>query len=71
MPADVQERAELAVTAAHDDDVFPTHVDGPAAAIEFGLDKTARVITGAAAIMMAVFIAFGTASIAVSHSGSV
>jgi RND superfamily putative drug exporter len=35
-----------------------------AAAIEFGLDKTARVITGAAAIMMAVFIAFGTASIA-------
>ena len=35
-----------------------------AAAIEFGLEKTARVITGAAAIMMAVFIAFGTASIA-------
>jgi len=35
-----------------------------AAAIEYGLDKTARVITGAAAIMMAVFIAFGTASIA-------
>jgi RND superfamily putative drug exporter len=35
-----------------------------AAAISFGLDKTARVITGAAAIMMAVFIAFGTASIA-------
>jgi RND superfamily putative drug exporter len=35
-----------------------------AAAIEFGLDKTARVITGAAAIMMAVFIAFSTASIA-------
>jgi RND superfamily putative drug exporter len=35
-----------------------------AAAIKFGLDKTARVITGAAAIMMAVFIAFGTASIA-------
>ena len=29
-----------------------------AAAIEFGLEKTARVITGAAAIMMAVFIAF-------------
>jgi RND superfamily putative drug exporter len=35
-----------------------------AAAISYGLDKTARVITGAAAIMMAVFIAFGTASIA-------
>jgi RND superfamily putative drug exporter len=35
-----------------------------AAAITFGLEKTARVITGAAAIMMAVFIAFGTASIA-------
>jgi putative drug exporter of the RND superfamily len=35
-----------------------------AAAIEFGLDKTARVITGAAAIMMAVFIAFASASIA-------
>ena len=35
-----------------------------AAAIEFGLEKTARVITGAAAIMMAVFIAFGGASIA-------
>jgi RND superfamily putative drug exporter len=35
-----------------------------AAAIEFGLEKTARVITGAAAIMMAVFIAFGSASIA-------
>jgi RND superfamily putative drug exporter len=35
-----------------------------AAAIEYGLEKTARVITGAAAIMMAVFIAFGTASIA-------
>jgi RND superfamily putative drug exporter len=35
-----------------------------AAAVEFGLDKTARVITGAAAIMMAVFIAFATASIA-------
>jgi RND superfamily putative drug exporter len=34
------------------------------AAIMFGLEKTARVITGAAAIMMAVFIAFGTASIA-------
>jgi putative drug exporter of the RND superfamily len=36
------------------------HVD----AIEFGLAKTARVITGAAAIMMAVFVAFAGASIA-------
>jgi putative drug exporter of the RND superfamily len=35
-----------------------------AAAIEFGLDKTARVITGAAAIMMAVFIAFASSSLA-------
>jgi putative drug exporter of the RND superfamily len=35
-----------------------------AEAIEFGLEKTARVITGAAAIMMAVFIAFAGASIA-------
>ncbi len=35
-----------------------------AAAIEFGLDRTARVITGAAAIMMAVFVAFAGASIA-------
>ena len=35
-----------------------------AGAIEFGLDKTARVITGAAAIMMAVFIAFAGAPIA-------
>jgi RND superfamily putative drug exporter len=35
-----------------------------AAAINFGLEKTARVITGAAAIMMAVFIAFAGASIA-------
>ncbi|HXV05748.1 MAG TPA: MMPL family transporter, partial [Solirubrobacterales bacterium] len=34
------------------------------AAIEFGLQRTARVITGAAAIMMAVFIAFAGASIA-------
>lgn len=33
-------------------------------AIMFGLEKTARVITGAAAIMMAVFIAFAGASIA-------
>ncbi len=37
---------------------------GNAAAIEFGLEKTARVITGAAAIMMAVFIAFAGAPIA-------
>jgi RND superfamily putative drug exporter len=35
-----------------------------AAAIEFGLEKTARVITGAAVIMMAVFIAFAGAPIA-------
>jgi len=35
-----------------------------AAAIEFGLEKTARVITGAAAIMMAVFVAFAGAPIA-------
>ena len=35
-----------------------------AAAIDFGLEKTARVITGAAAIMMAVFIAFAGAPIA-------
>ena len=41
-----------------------------AAAIKFGLDKTARVITGAAAIMMAVFIAFGAApSATVSQLG--
>jgi len=40
-------------------------VDGDnVAAIDFGLDKTARVITGAAAIMMAVFIAFAGAPIA-------
>jgi RND superfamily putative drug exporter len=37
---------------------------GHADAIEFGLAKTARVITGAAAIMMAVFIAFAGASVA-------
>ncbi len=42
---------------------YDQHGDN-AAAISFGLEKTARVITGAAAIMMAVFIAFGTASIA-------
>jgi RND superfamily putative drug exporter len=35
-----------------------------AAAIEFGLEKTARVITGAAAIMMAVFISYGGSSVA-------
>ncbi len=35
-----------------------------AAAIEFGLEKTARVITGAAVIMMAVFIAYAGAPIA-------
>jgi RND superfamily putative drug exporter len=35
-----------------------------AAAISDGLEKTARVITGAAAIMMAVFIAFAAAPIA-------
>jgi putative drug exporter of the RND superfamily len=35
-----------------------------AAAIEFGLSRTAAVITGAAAIMMAVFIAFAGAPIA-------
>jgi len=33
-------------------------------AVVFGLEKTARVITGAAAIMMAVFIAFAGANIA-------
>ncbi len=37
---------------------------GHAEAIEYGLAKTARVITGAAAIMMAVFIAFAGAPIA-------
>jgi putative drug exporter of the RND superfamily len=42
---------------------YDRHGDN-AAAIEFGLEKTARVITGAAAIMMAVFIAFAGASIA-------
>jgi len=35
-----------------------------AAAVTFGLERTARVITGAAAIMMAVFVAFAGASIA-------
>ncbi len=33
------------------------------AAISFGLEKTARVITGAAAIMMAVFLTFAAAKI--------
>jgi putative drug exporter of the RND superfamily len=37
---------------------------GHTEAIEYGLAKTARVITGAAAIMMAVFVAFAGASIA-------
>ena len=42
-----------------------------AAAIEFGLERTARVITGAAAIMMAVFVAFAGAPIAtVSQLGT-
>ncbi len=42
---------------------YEEHGDN-AAAIRFGLEKTARVITGAAVIMMAVFIAFATAPIA-------
>jgi RND superfamily putative drug exporter len=42
---------------------YDIHGDN-AAAIEFGLEKTARVITGAAAIMMAVFIVFAGAPIA-------
>jgi len=37
---------------------------GHTESIAFGLEKTARVITGAAAIMMAVFVAFGGSSIA-------
>src|SRR6201999_567644 len=41
-----------------------------AAAISFGLEKTAGVITGAAAIMAAVFVSFATAPIAtVSQMG--
>jgi RND superfamily putative drug exporter len=40
------------------------HGGDNATSIEFGLEKTARVITGAAAIMMAVFIAFAGAPIA-------
>jgi RND superfamily putative drug exporter len=42
---------------------YEVHGDN-AAAIEFGLEKTARVITGAAVIMMAVFIAFAGSSLA-------
>ena len=36
----------------------------PADAITWGLDRTARVITGAAAIMVGVFLAFGTTAVA-------
>jgi RND superfamily putative drug exporter len=42
---------------------YDRHGDNDAA-IRFGLDKTARVITGAAAIMLAVFIAFASAPLA-------
>jgi RND superfamily putative drug exporter len=42
---------------------YDRHGDSPAA-IRFGLEKTARVITGAAAIMLAVFIVFAGAPIA-------
>ncbi len=42
---------------------YDTHGDN-AAAVNFGLERTAGVITGAAAIMMAVFIAFAGAPIA-------
>jgi RND superfamily putative drug exporter len=42
---------------------YDAHGDS-AAAVEFGLSRTAGVITGAAAIMMAVFIAFSAAPIA-------
>ena len=42
---------------------YDKHGDN-AAAVEFGLARTAGVITGAAAIMMAVFIAFSAAPIA-------
>jgi RND superfamily putative drug exporter len=38
--------------------------DDNAAAVRYGLEKTARVITGAAAIMLAVFVVFAGASIA-------
>ncbi|HET7444210.1 MAG TPA: MMPL family transporter [Solirubrobacterales bacterium] len=41
-------------------DAGGSHADS----VSFGLEKTARVITGAAAIMMAVFVAFGGSSIA-------
>ena len=41
---------------------FDRHGDH-AAAIDFGLERTARVITGAAVIMMAVFIAFAGAPV--------
>ena len=42
---------------------YERHGDN-AAAIQFGLEKTARVITGAAAIMLAVFVVFAGAPIA-------
>jgi RND superfamily putative drug exporter len=42
---------------------YDTHGDN-AAAVNFGLERTAGVITGAAAIMMAVFIAYAGAPIA-------
>ncbi len=42
---------------------YDTHGDN-AAAVEFGLSRTAGVITGAALIMMAVFVAFAGAPIA-------
>jgi putative drug exporter of the RND superfamily len=42
---------------------YDRHGDN-AAAVRFGLQRTARVITGAAAIMMAVFVAFAGSSIA-------
>ena len=49
---------------------YDTHGDN-AAAVKFGLERTAGVITGAAAIMMAVFIAFAGAPIAnVSQLGT-
>ncbi len=38
--------------------------DDNATAVRFGLEKTARIITGAAAIMLAVFVVFAGASIA-------
>jgi RND superfamily putative drug exporter len=49
---------------------YDSHGDN-AAAVNFGLERTAGVITGAAAIMMAVFIAFAGAPIAqVSQLGT-